>query len=165
MSTEIFTAAELATAGTDTWALTQKLKVAAYTGIVVEHRAWEDDNYHVTVDGSPVRATLLNDMETVVIPSLSVDVPETVVLGNGVATADVVVTDSRGAGASGTAIKLQIPDRAFVPVNGDAFTLDGSGQATLTFGPLTGCTGRIQMMLCYADRCGADVAFGVRFGT
>ena len=99
------------------------------------------------------------------IPSLSFDTPSQVIAADGVATGTVTVTDSRGASASGKAVRLRIPSGGSAGVDADSFVLDGSGQATATFQATTTYTGELTFMFFYDSGEADTVTFTVRRGT
>jgi len=99
-------------------------------------------------------------------PRLMADVASDVVVApDGTATRNVVITDSRGSSAAGNTIRLRLKTNVSIPVNGDTFTLDGSGKATVVFGPSSSVTGNIGVELYYDDDQAEPVLLTVRFGS
>ena len=64
----------------------------------------------------------------------------------------------------GERFKLKIPLGAYIKVDADSFTLDGAGQKTATFGPLSGCTGDLGLEFYYESGEVSPVSLTVRFG-
>ena len=160
-----YTAGELSTAGTDIRSLRQKLLDESYTNPIVLHQVWVDDLYHVTVDGSDDKATVLTAMEDGTIPVLALTSYSVLVDGDGVDTGTTTISDSRGASADGKVVKVTIPQNAFCMIDADSYTLDSSGDAVITFGPLAGCTGEISISIGYESDEADPVMVIIRFGT
>jgi len=119
----------------ETTTLTRKARVAGYADAVFSaevNGALDEIRCEVTTGDDP--ATFKANVEAAALPFLSVDVFDTPIAGDGVATGSVVVTDSRGAAANGKTVKLLIPDGNEVVDKSEA-VLAGVGQATFTFGP------------------------------
>lgn len=162
MTTHNYTYAELATAGTHPHNLYQKCLDHGYTNPVVIDLS--DGTVDVTIDEADDKPTVLSNLEAATIPTLSIDKTSLVITGDGVATDTLQVTDSRGAGASGKTVKLMLPG-AYIKVDADSATLDGSGQALFTFGPLSGCTGTLHLSVYYNNGEANSQPFTLRFGS
>jgi hypothetical protein len=100
------------------------------------------------------------------VPKLSVgSVEPRVWAANGVAQGAVLVTDSRGSGASGRTVNLRIPAGGSAGVMSDHVVLDVTGQGLLNFGPTTVFTGELEFELYYTISDADPVRFTVRRGT
>jgi len=163
MPTHNYTYAELATAGTHPTRLMQKCLEHGYTN--PDAVDLSDGTVDVTIDEGDAKATVLTNIEGATIPSLSVDTASQTIAGDGIATGTVTVSDSRGAAASGNTVKLLVPVGSYVPADADSFTLDGSGDATVTFGPCTGCIGILSLAFYYDSGETDSIPFTVRFGS
>lgn len=167
MATHNYTFTELeagtAPVGISTWELYQRCLAHGYTNPIVT--LGSGNSIDVTIDESDNKAVVLANLESAVIPTLSLDKSSVVVAGNGVATDTITVTDSRGAGATGKTLKLTVPPGAYLPVDADQLTLDGSGQATLNIGPCQGCVGEVLLNIYYDNGEADSATFTLRFGS
>ena len=153
--------------------LVKCLVAASYTGPVVLQRIYNEAGDVTSIDirvdeSAVVWQTMKDDIAANHPPpgTLSHDAADPLVIaGDGVATSVVTITDPRGAAAIGKIVKLRIPPNAYVKVDADSFTLDGSGQQTATFGPVSGCTGDLALEFYYANGEVSPVSLTVRFGT
>lgn len=137
-TTHIYDTSEMGSAMPDNDPNTARRKaiLAGYTNPIVAVR--DDANglkTEVTVDEDGVdKATLLAQMQAETVPSFTMDAsPPLEVVGDGVSTGSITLTDSRGAAAAGKTMTL----RVFGTVIVDAVSkvLDANGQAVFTFGP------------------------------
>jgi len=147
MATHNYTLSELDTAGPHQWILYQKCHAHGYTNPVVTDLG--DGTMDVTIDEADDKPTVLSNLEAATVPALSLDKNSLTIAPDGVATGTVTVTDSRGASASGKVVKLKIPPNAYVKVDVEEVTLNGSGQGVFTFGPLDGCLGESSLVFYY----------------
>lgn len=164
MSTHSYTEAELGGGPIDLNDYNYKTQAAGYT----LNPGWifrNDQNgalYYCTVDEVVDKATLLADTQAQgSMPSLSASPKSGTLTGDGVDTLDVTISDSRGAAAAGKVVTINLPP-AIIPISpGHQLTLNGSGYATLTVGPVTGCSGPLPFQAFYENGEADPVAFTV----
>ena len=127
-----------------------------------------DGTLHCHVDETVDSATMKTAIEANYPPpgALTHNAADPLVLaGDGIATSVVTVSDPRGAAAIGKIVKLRIPPGVFIPSDADSIVLDASGEATITFGPLTGCLGTVALELYYETNEVDAVVLNLRFGS
>jgi len=166
MSNLSYSAAELGAAGTDLDGLAYKTTAAGYTlvGGWAHRNDANGDLYYVSVTEVVDRAVFLAAIQAEpAMPTLDVT-PTGVgqIAGDGVATGQLNVTDSRGAGAAGKVVLVEFP-AAVVMADADQLTLNGSGYATLTIGPMAGCSGPLAFRFYYANGEAVDGQGSVQF--
>lgn len=110
-----------------------------YTNVTVAWVAPFDENphtYDITLDEADSKATIITNMEAATVPTLSVNTAALQVAGDNVATGSITVSDSRGASASGKTVVLTVVTHGgMVLGSGTSQVLDGSGDASFSFGP------------------------------
>ena len=163
-TTHNFTAAELDT--NDVEELFYRLW-ADYTPSNIP--TWDEgtNTYDLTVDeNSIVKATMLTNVNAATPASLSLDSDDVSVIGDGVATGSIVVTDSRGAAANGKVVKIRIEHGGLIKLTGLPLTLAGVGQATLTIGEsarANECSSDYILGFYYADGSAKPTQATVRY--
>ena len=137
-----------------------------YTGIYMGQDL--DGTIHCTVAETVTYADMKTAIEANHPPpgTLSHDAADPlVIVGDGVATSVVTLSDPRGASASGKTVKLRIPAGALIKVDADSFVLDASGDVLVTFGPCTGCLGDVKLEFYYVSGEADSVFLNLRFGS
>ncbi len=121
----------------------------------------------ITFDESDDKATTLTNLEAATDPLLSVSSSVVEIAGDGVATGSVTLSDSRGAGADGKTVLLEVASPGALPLSGGgSYVLDASGDATVNFGvsPATDwCSGLITLRFTYATGEAAMCELTVRY--
>ena len=100
----------------------------SYPGTVILH------HNALTSGQQAALSTAATDHDSSTVPSLSLDVSDLQVSGNGVATGTITVTDSRDAGAENVVLDV-VPPPQPIALDKTSITLNASGQGTLAFGP------------------------------
>jgi len=163
MSAHNYTAAEFPGLFAPTFS--KKAILAGYTNPVWTNSGVPAQPITLTVDETVDRSVLRDDINDVVLPALTVDVVICDIAGDGVATGQITVTDSRGAGAAGKTINLKPGGGPLVATPGSQ-ALDGNGAAVFTFGPTWAasvCSGLIPVSFVLADDSALGTSASVRF--
>jgi len=124
--------------------------------------------YHnaLTSSQQDALAQVVTNHDPTLVPSLSVDGDDVrVYAADNVTAGTVVVTDSRGAGASGKIVKLIIPMGGDGDVDVDHITLDVNGKGNFNFLETTRFTSVLVFKAYLDDNSGDPVVFTVRRGT
>jgi hypothetical protein len=144
------------------------LIAADYTNVRMGLELDGTQNCHVDQDvtSDTLKAAIEANHPPPALAALTLDKPGPLAIaGNGVAYDTVILSDSRGSLAYNKTVKLKVPSGAYLPVNGDAFTLNAQGQATVVFGPCTGCVGEMTLLFFYESGEAVSVPLLIRFGT
>lgn len=141
MPTHNCTTTDLASFGfvPNTSHLKRLAELHGYTNVTVNYVPPVDANphtYDITIDEADSKVAIIANMEAVTLPSLSVDTAALQIAGDNSSIGTITVTDSRGAGASGKTLQLEVLTHGGISLgSGTSQVLNGSGEATFSFGP------------------------------
>jgi hypothetical protein len=159
MTTHNYTAVEMGPL-TDVQDIIRRAIAHGYTGIGARHTIDADgDNYTVIINEGDDKATTKANLDAATVPILSLSTYDLQVSGDGVATGNVTVSDSRGASAVGKIVSMRVSNLSLLSPS-PTVTLDAAGQAVVTFGPSpsAGTIIRgIRVPFYYASREAAEV--------
>lgn len=152
-----FTEECLAVAGVDSVMIEQP---GVYPGTGVVHH----NSLSAGEQANLVAAAEAHDPTSV--PSLSVDgMDPRVYAADDVTTGATVITDSRGAEASGKTVKVRIPAGGACAIDADSYVLDGLGQATINWQTTNQVSGEMEFEAYYANGEADPFKFIVKRGT
>jgi hypothetical protein len=134
MVTHVYTAAEMSP-HMDIYDIIRRAMAHGYTGVTGAHKVDGDgDNYSLTIAEADDKTTVKTNLDAATVPTLSLTSYDVQVAGDGVASTTATLSDSRGAAASGKVVRLGVSNTDHLSPSPSA-TLDGSGEAVITFGP------------------------------
>ncbi len=164
MSTFNYSMAELP--GYSIGRYTAKAVAAGYTNVAVgPSGAWQKP-VRIAVSETVDRSVLRDNIVAALEPALAAAPQTFTLVGDGVASQTVTVTDSRGAEAQGATLRVTALD-APIKVSPPSAVLDANGSAVFVVGPSLGAgvlSGSQRLRFDLADGSARPVVVTMRFG-
>jgi len=133
MPTHVYTPAEMAPLA-DVSDIHKRALTYGYTGVSVAYKEDADGEfYSVTLNEAFTKATVRSNLLITNVPLLTASTTDLQVAGDGLATGNIVISDSRGTGAEGDVVNVTLSQT--MAVSSVTLTLNSIGQALLVFGP------------------------------